>query len=182
MNLFDILIIIILLYCVVRGIFRGLLKEMSSLVGVLGGFYAAYTYYHEVGKYLKRWITDPNYINILSFLLVFICVFLIISILGIIIKYILKIVFLGWVDRVFGAVFGILKGILIGSVLLIVFTAFLPGSADIIKTSKTSPYLTAISNKMIKVTPKDLKREYQIKIKDIEKVWEKIDQTKKSVM
>jgi membrane protein required for colicin V production len=155
---------------------------MSSLIGVFGGFYAAYTYYHEVGKYLKKWITDPNYINILSFLLVFICIFLIISILGIIIKYILKIVFLGWVDRIFGAVFGILKGILIGSVLLIVFTAFLPGSADIIKTSKTSPYLTGISNKMIKVTPKDLKREYQIKIKDIETVWEKINQAKKSVL
>ncbi len=175
MNLFDILIIIILLYCLVRGIFRGLLKEMSSLVGVLGGFYAAYTYYHEVGKLLNRWIADPNYVNILSFLLVFICVFLIISILGIIIKYILKIVFLGWVDRVFGAVFGILKGILIASVLLIVFTAFLPDSSDIIKTSKTSHYLAGISNKMIKVTPKDLKHEYQKKIKDIEKVWEKIN-------
>ena len=175
MNLFDILIIIILLYCLVRGIFRGLLKEMSSLVGVLGGFYAAYTYYHEVGKLLNRWIADPNYVNILSFLLVFICVFLIISIIGIIIKYILKIVFLGWVDRVFGAVFGILKGILIASVLLIVFTAFLPDSSNIIKTSKTSHYLAGISNKMIKVTPKDLKREYQKKIKDIEKVWEKIN-------
>lgn len=174
MNLFDILIIIILLYCLVRGIFRGLLKELSSLVGVLGGFYAAYTYYHEVGKLLNRWIDNPNYVNILSFLLVFICVFLIISILGIIIKYILKIVFLGWVDRIFGAVFGILKGILIASVLLIVFTAFLPDSSDIIKTSKTSHYLAGISNKMIKVTPKDLKREYQKKIKDIEKVWEKI--------
>ncbi|MBU2623707.1 MAG: CvpA family protein [Proteobacteria bacterium] len=175
MNLFDILIIIILLYCLVRGIFRGLLKEMSSLAGVLGGFYAAYTYYREVGKLLNRWIADPNYVNILSFLLVFICVFLIISILGIIIKYILKIVFLGLVDRVFGAVFGILKGILIASVLLIVFTAFLPDSSNIIKTSKTSHYLAGISNKMIKVTPKDLKREYQKKIKDIEKVWEKIN-------
>lgn len=180
MNLFDILIIIILLYCVVRGIFRGLLKEMSSLIGVFGGFYAAYTYYSEVGKYLNKWITNPNYINILSFLLIFVCVFLIISILGIIIKYILKIVFLGWVDRVFGAVFGILKGILISSVLLIVFTAFLPDSANILKTSKTSPYLAVVSNKMIKVTPKDLKREYQIKIKDIETAWEKINQAKKS--
>lgn len=173
MNLFDILIIIILLYCLVRGIFRGLLKEMSSLIGVLVGFYAAYTYYNELGKYLKKWITDPNYINTLSFLLIFICVFLIISILGIIIKYILKIVFLGWVDRVFGAVFGISKGILIGSVLLIVFSAFLSGNSNIIKTSKTAPYLSAISNKMIKVTPKDLKNEYQIRIKDIEKAWKK---------
>jgi len=173
MNLFDILIITILLYCLIRGVFRGLLKEMSSLVGVLGGFYAAYSYYGEVGKYLKKWITDPNYINIISFFLVFISVFIIISVLGIIIKYILKIVFLGWVDRIFGAVFGILKGILIGSVLLIVITAFHSGSANIITTSKTAPYLHVISGKMIKVTPKEIKHEYQVKIKEIEKVWVK---------
>lgn len=149
-------------------------------MGVLGGFYAAYTYYNELGKYLIKWITNPNYVNIISFIAIFICVFLIISILGIIIKYILKIVFLGWVDRIFGAVFGILKGILIGSVALIVLTAFHPGSSNIIKTSKTAPYFAVVSNKMIKVTPKDLKREYQVKIKEIEKVWEKINPVKKN--
>jgi membrane protein required for colicin V production len=173
MYLFDIIIFVILLYCIVRGVFRGLLKEMSSLVGVLGGFYAAYTYYTEAGKYLGRWITNTDYLNIISFSAIFICVFLVISILGIIIKYILKVVFLGWVDRFFGAIFGIIKGILIGSVILLVFTAFYSGSSKIISSSKTAPYLAFISNKMIKVTPKDLKREYQTKIKEIEKDWEK---------
>jgi len=172
--MFDIILIIILIYCFVRGIFRGLLKEISSLIGVLGGFYAAYTHYKGAGIYLKRWISDPNYINILSFLIIFLCVFLIISALGIVIKYVLKIVFLGWVDRVFGGAFGILKGILIGSVLLVVFTAFLSKDSNMIKNSRLSPYITTISDKMIKVTPKELKDEYQIKRQDIEKAWKKI--------
>lgn len=174
MNMFDFILIIILLYCFIRGIFRGLLKEFSSLIGVLGGFYAAYTHYLSAGIYLKKWISDPDYINILSFLIIFFCVFLIISALGIIIKYILKIVFLGWVDRVFGGAFGILKGILLGSVLFIVFTAFLSKDSDMIKNSKLSPYITAISDQMIKVTPKDLKNEYRAKKQDIEKAWKKI--------
>lgn len=172
--MFDIILIIILIYCVIRGIFRGIVKEISSLIGVLGGFYAAFTYYKGVGIYLKRWISDPNYVNILSFLIIFICIFLIVSILGIIIKYILKIAYLGWVDRVFGGIFGILKGILIGSVLLIVFTTFLSKDSDMIKNSRISTYFTAISDKMIKVTPRDLKNEYQTKKQDIEKVWKKI--------
>ncbi|MBU4010955.1 MAG: CvpA family protein, partial [Proteobacteria bacterium] len=94
MNLFDILVIVILTYCLIRGIFRGVIKEISSLIGVLGGFYAAYTYYLEVSKFFEKWIAS-HYLNVLSFLLVFICVFLLISIIGTIIKYILKIVFLG---------------------------------------------------------------------------------------
>lgn len=179
MNLFDILVIIILTYCLIRGIFRGVIKEISSLIGVLGGFYAAYTYYTDVSKFFEKWIVN-HYLNVLSFLLVFICVFLAISILGIIIKYILKIVFLGWVDRIFGAIFGILKGILISSVLLIVFVAFLSGSINIIKSSRTSPHLVIFSDKMIMVTPKSIKNEYHIKIKDIKKAWIKSSQTEKS--
>ncbi|RPJ17147.1 MAG: CvpA family protein, partial [Desulfobacteraceae bacterium] len=89
MNFFDIILIIILLYCLIRGILRGLLKEISSLIGVLGGFYAAYTYYKSLVIYLKRWIADPNYINILSFLIMFIFLFLMVSAVGIIIKYLL---------------------------------------------------------------------------------------------
>jgi len=174
MNLFDIILIIILIYCFIRGIFRGLLKEISSLIGVLGGFYAAYSHYKEAGIYLKRWFTDPSYINILSFLIIFVCVFLLVSILGIIIKYILKIIFLGWVDRVFGGIFGLLKGILIGSVLLIVFTAFLSNDSSMIKNSRLSRYITTISDKMVMMTPKELKYQYQTKKQDIEKVWKKI--------
>ena len=126
MNLFDIIVVVILCYCVIRGIFRGLIKELFSLIGVLGGFYAAYTYYMVLAKPLSRWIANAGHLNILSFLIIFCFVFIIISILGIIIHYILNIAFLGWVDRICGAVFGTAKGILIASVLLISLTAFLP--------------------------------------------------------
>ena len=71
MNLFDITVIIITSYCLIRGVFRGLIKEISSIVGVLGGFYAAYTYYGDLGKLLGRWISDTAYLNILSFLIIF---------------------------------------------------------------------------------------------------------------
>ena len=71
MNPFDILIIIILGYCLVRGLFRGLVKEVSSIVGVFGGFYTAYLYYEGVVKWLSRFIADTAYLNILSFLIIF---------------------------------------------------------------------------------------------------------------
>ncbi|MGD8721013.1 MAG: CvpA family protein, partial [Desulfobacterales bacterium] len=63
MNPFDILTIVILAYSVIRGIFRGLIKEMSSIVGVLAGYYAAYSYYALVAAVLSRWITNTAYVN-----------------------------------------------------------------------------------------------------------------------
>jgi len=173
MNLFDIIVIVILGYCLIRGIFRGLVKELSSIIGVFGGFYAAYTYYPVLAKPLSKWIANAGYLNILSFLIIFCGVFIIISILGIIINYLLKIVFLGWLDRVSGAMFGAMKGILIVSVLLIALTAFLPKGTPVIKDSLLSPYVTLVSEKMAKVISKDMKHDFSTKIATIKKAWKK---------
>ena len=173
MNFFDIIVIVILGYCLIRGIFRGLVKELSSIIGVLGGFYAAYTYYPVLAKYLSKWIANVGYLNILSFLTIFCGIFIIISILGIIINYLLKIVFLSWLDRVCGAMFGAVKGILIVSVLLIALTAFLPKGTPVIKDSLLSPHVTLVSEKMAKVISKDMKHAFSTKIATIKKAWEK---------
>jgi membrane protein required for colicin V production len=172
-NFFDIIVIVILGYCLIRGVFRGLIKELSSIIGVLGGFYAAFTYYMLVAKLLSKWITNTGYLNILSFLIIFCGVFIIISILGVIINYLLKIAFLGWLDRVLGSVFGAMKGILIVSVLLIALTAFLPKGTPVIKDSLLSPYVTLVSEKIAKVVSKDMKHAFSAKIETIKRAWKK---------
>jgi len=144
---------------------------LSSIIGVLGGFYAAYTYYPVIAKLLARWITNIPYLNILSFLIIFCGIFILISIAGIIIKYIMNIAFLGWVDRICGAGFGIIKGILIASILLLALTAFLPKGAPIIKNSLLAPPVTLISEKMVKVVSKNMRHQYEAKIKEFKKAW-----------
>jgi len=171
MNPLDMVIIVILGYTLIRGIFRGLVKELSSIVGVMAGFYAAYTYYPFLAGLLARWISNSGYLNIMSFILIFCIIFILISIAGIIIKYLLNIAFLGWVDRICGAGFGIIKGILIVSVVLISLTAFLPKGAPIIKNSLLSPHVTLISEKMVKVVSKDMKQLYEAKAKEFKKAW-----------
>lgn len=165
------LIIVIVAFCVLRGVFRGLIKEMSSILGVLAGFYAAYSYYTVIAGLLSRWISSAAYLNIVSFLILFCGVFFIISILGVIIKYVLDIAFMGWVDRVCGAGFGIIKGILIVSVLLIIFTAFLPKNASFVKDSVLSSHVAFVSEKMARIVSKDLKSEFLSKISELKKSW-----------
>lgn len=171
MNLFDMLAIVILAFCVIRGMFRGLIKEISSIIGVLGGFYAAYTYYTFPAGLLFRWVSDPAHVNIVSFLLIFCIVFLAISMLGVVIKYVLNIAFLGWFDRICGTGFGLLKGILLVSVLLIIFTAFLPKGAPLVKDSVLAPHVSLVSERMIRVVSRDMKQQFAEKIEELKKTW-----------
>ena len=181
MNFLDILIVIILSYCLIRGIFRGLVKELSSIIGVLGGFYAAYTYYPLVARPFSRWISNTSYLNILSFLIIFCVIFLTISLLGVLIRYLLKVAFLGWFDRICGAGFGIVKGVLIAAVILIALTAFLPKGAPVVKDSLLSPHVTLIAEKMAAVVSDNMKHKFGAKIKALKKAWETKDRIKPSV-
>ena len=171
MNPFDILIIVILGYSLVRGLFRGLVKEVSSLIGVLGGFYAAYTYYKVLAGLLAGLIHDTSYLYILSFLIIFSGVLIIVGVLGVIIKYVLNISFLGWADRIGGIVFGVLKGILIVSILFITLTAFLPRGTAFIKNSELAPHVSWISEKLAEVVSKEMKLDFKAKLGELKKAW-----------
>jgi membrane protein required for colicin V production len=171
MNPFDTIITIILCYCLIRGFFRGLIKEISSIIGVLGGFYAGYTYYLNISRPLSAWISNPAYAKIIGFMLLFCGVFIFVSILGVIIKYLMNIAFLGWVDRICGVFFGIAKGILIASVLLMILTAFLPKGAPVIKDSILAPHVSRVSEIMAQLVSPEMKMEFSTKIVELKKNW-----------
>jgi membrane protein required for colicin V production len=171
MDLLDVVMIAIVGFCLIRGIFRGLIKEISSLVGVLAGYYAAYTYYGYPAKLLSKWLSDAGYIDLLSFFIIFCLVFLTISILGVIIKYLLSISFLGWVDRICGAGLGLIKGVLITAILLVALTAFLPKGTPVVKKSFLAPHVALVSETMAKVVPKQMKHQFKVNLKELQLIW-----------
>ena len=171
MNLLDIIIIVILGFCLIRGIFRGIVKELASIVGVVAGLYAAYTYYTYVSRLLTQWISNSGYRNILAIFLIFCLVMIFIGVLGILIKYALKIAHLGWFDRICGAGFGSIKGILIVSVIIFMLTTFLPGGTPVVRDSLLAPHVMMLSEKIVLVVPDDMKRKFTDKFKELQKSW-----------
>lgn len=173
MNLLDIVLATIIAFCLIRGIFRGLIKELSSIIGVVAGFYAAYSYYPLVADLFKRWITDTGYANIIGCLVIFVGVYIGISIAGVLIKYLMNIVFLGWTDRICGLIFGTLKGVLIVSVLVVLLTAFLPKNAVILRDSIIVRHTMVISSTMVRVASVDMKKLFQDHVKDLKQSWQR---------
>lgn len=175
MNPFDILVVIIVGYGLVRGLFRGLVKEVASIIGVLGGFYLAFSYYRNLGAYLG-WVTsNENYQLIIGFLIIFCGVLIVVAGLAMIIKYLLKIAFMGWADRVGGVVFGLVKGVLIVSILFLMLTAFLPKDTELMKNSILAPHISWVSERLAKVVSKEMKANFTSRLKDLKKAWKLIN-------
>lgn len=171
MHAFDIVIISIAGFFLIRGIFRGFIKEFFSIIGVFVGFFAALMFYRSVVQLLSAWITNEGYLSVLSFMVIFLFVYVTISVSGVIIKYLLKITILGWVDRIFGAVFGALKGGLIAAVLLLALITFLPPKTPFITNSNLSPYIFLGTEKMALVLPKEMKKQFYLKVDGVKEGW-----------
>ena len=124
-----------------------------------------------VAKLIAGLVKDPAYLNILSFLIIFCAILITISIIGVVIKYLLNVAFLGWIDRLCGVFFGLVKGVLIVTVLFIILTTFLPKGAPLIKQSVLAPHVTWISEKMVNVVSKEVRRDFFGKLEEFKKAW-----------
>lgn len=173
MNILDYVIIALLLFCLIRGIFRGLVKELASIVGVLGGFYAAYTYFPVTAAWVAPWMSHSTYANIVGFTLIFAGVCVVVAIAATLIRYLMKITFLGWADHFGGALVGTVKGAAVALVLVMMLTAFLPGNLAVLQNSIAARQLLRVGEPLMLVVSKEMKTLVIPKIKELNRTWKK---------
>lgn len=161
MNGFDLMVLVIVLFCMIRGVFRGLIREVSGIVAVITGFYGAFTYYWILSPHLVFLIEAPAIRHLISFGVLFCGIVILVGLVAALIRKLMHVVFLGWVDRTFGLVFGTAKGILIVSVLFIMLTGFVQtGSSSMMTRSETAPYLAKISRTMTLFLSRNLRIDF----------------------
>jgi membrane protein required for colicin V production len=124
MNFLSILIWAILLFFMVKGFMKGLIKEVCSLLGLVMGSWAAFTYYPFLSAFIRPYIHLPHYVSsVISFIIIFMTIGLLFFFLGHLLTAIFKIILLGSLNRIGGVIFGFLQGALVLSLLLYLGTS-----------------------------------------------------------
>ncbi|MCL0087825.1 CvpA family protein, partial [Dehalococcoidia bacterium] len=129
MNWLDIVIIVVLGILTVLGMKRGLIKSLVPLVGVVLGIVLAGRLHHSLAERLG-FIESESLAGIIAFVLILIAVYVVVSILGSMLRGMLRMVFLGWVDRLGGGVFGFAVGWIICSVIVVLLARYVALPAE----------------------------------------------------
>jgi len=165
MNTLDYIIIGFLLFLVIRGIFRGFVREFFSLAGVIAGLWLGNNYQLWLVGIMKHWFPLPQYLPLVSFILIFIAVLIICNLLGWSLKLLIKNALVGWFDKCGGMVLAVLKGLLLCSILLVVFTFFFPAEkTPFIAKSSLSPKLIKGYQQVTDVISRDHYKNWKIKL------------------
>ncbi|NLM96171.1 MAG: CvpA family protein [Halanaerobiaceae bacterium] len=122
----DLVVMVIFLYFGFTGYNRGLVKQASTIIGIILALLISINYYDLFVPLLEIYLAfSRELLQFLSFAILFILINVFVFILGNICKKILDVLFLGIVDRVAGAVLGLVKGFLI-SYFLVLLLSYIP--------------------------------------------------------
>ena len=132
-SLLDIVSIALILFLGIKGLFRGFVKEVFGLIGIIGGIYVASRFAQSVGEYLDvnfLHLTNKGSIYLIGFIAALIVFWLFASFLGMLLGKLVTSSGLNVVDRILGFFAGAAKIFLIFSIIIHVIS-----SIPVFKTS-----------------------------------------------
>jgi membrane protein required for colicin V production len=113
MGFIDIIIVILLLIGLYKGIKNGFFVEIASLVAFVIGVFLAIKFSYLVKDILSNWVDwSPETVQITAFALTIVLVIAIVHLSAALFTKIANFAFLGWVNTLFGGIFGVLKSML----------------------------------------------------------------------
>jgi membrane protein required for colicin V production len=142
---FDILVLLIFIAFLVRGIWIGFIRQISSLIAMIGGFALAGYFDNDFYRLILPYIDSSQTAFLITYIVLFIAFFFLIKLVGLGLKKVMDVSLTPWFDRTVGGIFGVAKGAFFVSLVFIVASSFLSGSNDYIKKSISFPLLSASS-------------------------------------
>lgn len=159
MNTFDLILVVIFLFFVAIGLYRGFIKEALSLAAWLLAAAAAWFLADKVGSLMKSMIAEPTMRVIVGFVLIFVIVFALTAVAKHYLhQFFMSRVYLKVPNYLFGAVIGGLRGgfIIIVAFLIAGLTA-LP-QQDWWRASEIAPHIQPLALKVADYLPRDVAR------------------------
>lgn len=123
MSTLDIIILVCFVPAIVRGIQRGFIAQVVSLVSVILGIWLAFHFSEIVCEWLRQYMPNlsETILHIIGFVLILAVVALLFHLVGKLILKLFKAVDLGWFNWILGLIFSLLKAALLIGLAIVLF-------------------------------------------------------------
>ena len=159
--MFDIIVLAVIGVLTIIGLWKGMVKQLFGLLGVIGGYVLAMRFYQPCAKFLTSF--HPGLAKAISFIAIFLACIIVVHLIGWAVGRLFAVSKLGFLNRISGGLLGFLKGCILVAVAVMVLTAFLPANHGIFKGSSTIKYILSVTAVLKKVTRGDIKAKYDEK-------------------
>lgn len=124
MNILDIILLLCLIPALFSGLKKGFIAQVIAIIALVLGAWMACKFTLTVSGWLAGWLnTVPQIINIIAFILIFAAVVFGLSALGKLLEASIRIILLGWLNKLLGVLFSLIKWLLIIGLAIFAFDA-----------------------------------------------------------
>lgn len=124
MNIIDIIIVISLIIAVIQGLRKGFIAQVIAIISIILGLWMSFHFADFVSRWLAGYIPGSEQIlKITAFAIILVIVIFALWALGKLLETTIKIIMLGWLNKLLGVLFSLLKAFLIIGLLILAFAA-----------------------------------------------------------
>jgi len=152
-NYFDYILIGIVGLSMVLSLWRGFVREIISLIGLVAAFLIASRTSGVAGDFLDQWIPNSTTADIAGFVMIFVVVMIVIGLIGALIRKLVDMADLTATDRTLGIFFGIARGLLLIALSFLIYTSYSKPDQAWAKKSLLTPYAIQAANLLGQAIP-----------------------------
>ncbi|MCF0206442.1 MAG: CvpA family protein [Bacteroidales bacterium] len=136
MNAVDIVLVAVLIFFAIRGLFNGLIQELAGVIAWVLGLYLAINFSSWLNDYLAtKWDISGEYMGIACLIIIFLAVLIGVRFLSKALTRFASAISLQWLNKIAGLVFGFMKGCLLLGGLCYLVNKFSVGSETMFSES-----------------------------------------------
>jgi membrane protein required for colicin V production len=139
---FDVIVALIFLVFIIRGIWVGFMRQLTTFLALVGSYWLAGRYSGQLMPYVHQFVENPKMVFLASFALLFLISALIFILAGKVLHRVMEITLLTWFDRFLGLLLGAVKGAVVSIFVFMILASSLSASNDLFNKSLSSPYLS----------------------------------------
>ena len=122
MNILDIILLICFIPAAIQGFQKGFISQVIAIISIIAGVWLSVQFASEVTVWLAQYIQGSEQVlKVVSFALIFITVIAGLALLGRLVEGTVKLIMLGWLNRLLGVVFSLVKASLIVGLIIMAF-------------------------------------------------------------
>jgi len=159
MSIADWIIIAFLVFSVTGAAIEGFFHEAFGLAGLVVGYLLAAWQYRRLADWFAPHLKSPWVGEIAGFLIIFFAVLIAAGLAGRIARWAMKKAGLSTIDRLLGALLGLVRGVLVVAIVLTAVAAFAP-AAKWLAGSQLAPYFLVGGRAAIWVAPSELRHRF----------------------
>lgn len=129
-----------------RGIWLGLLRQVTGLFALYFGYFVASQYHEQIFPVLEQVSENPKVVFLTSYVILFVVTYIVVMLIGKGLGYVISLTITSWFDRMLGGVVGFAKALLLAVLLHMVLGTILAPENQMLRVCMTCESLNGAAD------------------------------------